>query len=92
MTANPVHHRRTKHIGSTSTLFARRSPWGKSVFSMYLPPISSRTSWPKGYLYSCSPTLDPAFASGILPLRLRAGIRICIGIHCIHCIYYIYSL
>jgi len=36
---------------------------------------NSRILWPKACLYSYLLILGPVFASGILPLRLRAGIR-----------------
>lgn len=68
-------------IGTPSTsrltyaLFAKKWLWDRSeCFSSRLR-TGMQTSWPRACLHSCSLSLDPGFVSGILPLRLQAGVR-----------------
>jgi hypothetical protein len=75
MTANPVHHRRTKHI-EIDIHFVREKVALGQVRVLHVPSSHQFADiMTKGLRFSSSPIFGPVFASALLPLRLRAGIR-----------------
>jgi len=75
MAANPVHHHRTKHI-EIDIHFVREKVALGQVRVLHVPSSHQFADiMTKGLPVQLSLTFGPVYASVILPLQLRAGIR-----------------